>query len=239
MMLQRANAGALPQRHSCSRLAQGRVSRVAVRAATDDKLPKWDQCYKFLVEEKRLRTIQPKEAKALTDNEGFALVDVRPPDAYEEAHPAGSINVPMYQPIDWSKPSLGKVLKFIAYSSNGVAPVEPNPQFAEQMKQVASSNKGIITLCEAGGTLKPSTNFPFGKASRSLQAAYRALAQGLCDNVFHLDRGVYGWYQADLDFEGRGEYKPQIGRTPMAAPEPTLGVIRESTNYDQREGDKK
>jgi hypothetical protein len=33
--------------------------------------------------------------------------------------------------------------------------------------------KGLITLCEAGGTLKPSTNFPFGKPSRSLQAAYR------------------------------------------------------------------
>jgi hypothetical protein len=37
----------------------------------------------------------------------------------------------------------------------------------------AGGTKGVITLCEAGGTLKPTTNFPFGKASRSLQAAFR------------------------------------------------------------------
>jgi len=74
--------------------------------------------------------------QALQETEGFALVDVRPPDVFAEAHPAGAINVPMYQPLDWSKPSLGKVLKFVAYSSNGVTPVEPNPQFSEQMKQV-------------------------------------------------------------------------------------------------------
>eukprot|EP00983_Pelagomonas_calceolata_P009082 295125-Pelagomonas_calceolata.AAC.2 len=198
MMLQRANAGALPQRHSCSRLAQGRVSRVAVRAATDDKLPKWwvwfvgmgtyecacieldedispinsfsngrwqrstthiglirMQCAMLLGSGTMLACIQhlhpnnnntiqynttiqqllrtahrcfcgpsysdrdaPVEdhaSWALTDNEGFALVDVRPPDAYEEAHPAGSINVPMYQPIDWSKPSLGKAVTCIKH----------------------------------------------------------------------------------------------------------------------------
>ena len=28
----------------------------------------------------------------------------------------------------------------------------------------------------------------------------------------HLDRGLYGWYQADLPFTG--DYKPDIGRTP-------------------------
>jgi len=29
-----------------------------------------------------------------------------------------------------------QVLKFIVYSSNGVSPVEPNPRFYEQMKEV-------------------------------------------------------------------------------------------------------
>lgn len=43
--------------------------------------------------------------------------------------------------------------------------------------------KGIVTVCEAGGTLKPSTNFPLGKASRSLQAAYICMTEGITDKV--------------------------------------------------------
>ena len=41
------------------------------------------------------------------------------------------------------------------------------------LQATQGGKRGVITLCEAGGTLKPSTNFAFGKASRSLQAAYR------------------------------------------------------------------
>lgn len=41
----------------------------------------------------------------------------------------------------------------------------------------------IVTVCEAGGTMKPSVNFPEGKASRSLQAAYRYVWGG----------GEYAW----------------------------------------------
>lgn len=49
-----------------------------------------------------------------------------------------------------------------------------------------ASVQGVITCCEAGGTLKPSTNFPEGKPSRSLQAAYRILAERLAPRVAHL-----------------------------------------------------
>ena len=67
----------------------------------------------------------------------WVLVDVRPPPQYEAAHPEGAVSVPLYQPLDWSKPDLGKVLKFVAYATNGVTAVEPNPQFAEQLKAVS------------------------------------------------------------------------------------------------------
>ncbi len=180
----------------------------------------------------------------------WVLVDVRPPPQHKAGAPEGAVSVPMYQPLDWSKPDVGKVrwgewgqlfggarrwcsrrdcwwpwwrraaqvIKFVAYSFNGVTPVEPNPNFLDDVKkvrgracacgwgsghagraggcatlpldggaqwrtQLASSGKGIITLCEAGGTLKPSTNFPFGKASRSLQAAYRLFAEGITEQV--------------------------------------------------------
>eukprot|EP00199_Chlamydomonas_sp_CCMP681_P005500 CAMPEP_0119105680 /NCGR_PEP_ID=MMETSP1180-20130426/3583_1 /TAXON_ID=3052 ORGANISM="Chlamydomonas cf sp, Strain CCMP681" /NCGR_SAMPLE_ID=MMETSP1180 /ASSEMBLY_ACC=CAM_ASM_000741 /LENGTH=243 /DNA_ID=CAMNT_0007090803 /DNA_START=57 /DNA_END=788 /DNA_ORIENTATION=- len=216
------------------------VSSVRRPVAMHAKLPKWDECYRFLVDEKKLRTIAPEQAKDMVASGDWVLVDVRPPGAHAEARPAGAVSVPMYQPLDWKTPDVQKVMKFLVYSFNGVQAIEPNPDFTEQLRQASMQGKrGIITFCEAGGTLKPSTNFPFGKPSRSLQAAYRALAEGVTSEVLHLERGVYGWYQSDLDFEGTGEYKPDIGRTPSAAAEPTLESIRASTGYQMREGDKK
>lgn len=216
-------------------MSRARVVRVQAAGG----MPKWDECFRYLVDQKQLRSIQPDEAQDLVNSGQYVLVDVRPPQAHKDSHPAGAISVPMYQPLDWGKPDFGKVVKFIAYSFNGVSPIEPNPDFMDQLKAVTAGGKGIITVCEAGGTLKPTTNFPFGKASRSLQAAYRALAEGVTDKVYHLDRGVYGWYQADLAFGGDKEYAPELGRTPMAAAEPTLQSIRSSVGYQLREDDKK
>ena len=48
--------------------------------------------------------------------------------------------------------------------------------------------------------MRPSVNFADGKASRSLQACYKAMAQQKLPKVKHLDRGVFGWHQADLPF---------------------------------------
>uniref|UniRef100_A0A7S0RIG6 Rhodanese domain-containing protein n=1 Tax=Chlamydomonas leiostraca TaxID=1034604 RepID=A0A7S0RIG6_9CHLO len=220
--------------------AFSRARAVSVRAQREGKLPKWDFVFEYLTKTKGLKTVAPEDAKVMVDSGKWVLVDVRPPAAYKQSHPAGAVSVPMYQPLDWSKPDFTKVVKLIAFGANGVTPVEPNPNFVEQLKEATQGGqRGVITLCESGGTLKPSTNFQFGKASRSLQAAYRAFSEGVTDQVCHLDRGVYGWYQADFEFEGEGEYAPDIGRTPMAAAEPTLQVIRQSAGYEMRSTDKK
>lgn len=58
-------------------------------------------------------------------------------------------------------------------------------------------------------------SFPTGKASRSLKAAEEAQRAGIA-KVAHLSGGVYGWYQAGLEFNG--EYNTDnVGRTPNAA----------------------
>jgi hypothetical protein len=46
-----------------------------------------------------------------------------------------------------------------------------------------------------------------GKPSRSLQAAWKLITEGNlpADNVVHLERGLYGWYQAELPIEGEYE----------------------------------
>lgn len=147
-----------------------------------------------------------------------------------------------------------------------------------------------------------------GKASRSLQAAYKLINEGgmSTDQVMHVERGLYGWYQADLPIEGggqwlgdtlhgmpgrhtyllnisqyvcppwthatqllmqqhvqhvvpaivtsckallgcvrsphcaagwpaAGDYSPDVGRTPMAAAEPTLQQVAQSVGYEMKE----
>ena len=56
------------------------------------------------------------------------------------------------------------------------SPVEENTEFLEDIRK-ASNGKGVILMCEAGGTTKPSPNFAAGKASRSLKVR---LAQSAC-----------------------------------------------------------
>jgi hypothetical protein len=44
-----------------------------------------------------------------------------------------------------------QVFKFVAFASNGVTPVEPNPEFLSQMRAVAAGGKGVITVGERLG----------------------------------------------------------------------------------------
>lgn len=221
------------RRAPCDRRAV-RMSATAVGARP---VPRWPDVYQFLVQQ-QLKTISPEEASSLLETGEYVLVDVRTPSQFEASHPAGAISVPMYQEIDFSKGAdLVKVIKTVAYRFNGITPVELNPEFSALLRKACDNGaKGIITICEAGGTMKPSVNFPEGKASRSLQATYVVLNDKVTDRVLHVERGVYGWFQSDLPMEG--DYKPELGRTPMAAAEPTLKQINQERGYEMKEGDK-
>ena len=165
------------------------------------------------------------------------MVDVRTTDSFAESHAEGSINIPLYKDLNLAEGGPSKFFKWIAYAANGVKPIELNTSFDDELR-AAAGGKGIITICDAGGTLRPTVNFPQGKASRSLQAAHIIISQGLTSGeVCHLDRGLYGWYQEDQSMVG--DYKPDIGRSPMAAQDPTLSVVSASTGYEIRPGDKK
>lgn len=177
-------------------------------------MPRWPQVFEYL-RNKRLKTISPEEASQLAESGKYVLVDVRPPDQYAIGHATGAVSVPLYQKLDFSQMDFQKVLKTIAYSFNGVTPIEANPKFVEQLKAAIEGGKGMIVMCEAGGTMVPSTNFPEGKASRSLQAAFKSIYEGVSTDVLHIERGLFGWQQASLPITG--EFDPDIGKTPMAA----------------------
>lgn len=62
-----------------------------------------------------------------------------------------------------------------------------------------------LTCCAHTHVCAPHTHtHTQGKPSRSLQAAFKLIDEaGLtADDVVHLERGVYGWYQAELPMVG-------------------------------------
>ncbi|KAI8466255.1 MAG: rhodanese-like protein [Monoraphidium minutum] len=211
---------------------------VTCRAATTETrfVPRWPQVYDTL-RAQNMETISPANADSLVKSGQWVLVDVRRADQFAAAAPLGAVNIPLYRKIEFSRgfdPT--RVMRSIMYAFNGVEPIEPNSEFIEQLAAAAAGGKGLIFACEAGGTLKPTVNFPAGKASRSLQACYKAAVEGRHAKVKHLDRGIFGWYQANLDFTG--EYKPEIGRFPTAAGEPSLKNAGQGKDYEVRRGDK-
>ncbi|GBF99753.1 hypothetical protein Rsub_12528 [Raphidocelis subcapitata] len=220
-----------------ARRAERVRAAAAAPAATERFIPRWRECYEYL-RGKGLQTIAPKEASKLVAGGEWVVVDVRRGDQHAKSHPQGCVNIPLYRKLELFQGGFdaARVLKAIMYAFNGVDPIEANPEFVREVAALAASGKGVIFACEAGGTMKPSVNFSEGKASRSLQACYKALAQAGASKVKHLERGVFGWYQAELPFTG--PYTPELGRFPSAASEPTLRGIASASGYETRPEDK-
>ena len=65
--------------------------------------------WRFLRQEHDLRSISPQEAKKLAEKGDFVIVDVRPANLHEQARVNNSANAPLFQQVDWSKPSFTKV----------------------------------------------------------------------------------------------------------------------------------
>jgi hypothetical protein len=51
------------------------------------------------------------------------------------------------------------MMKAVAYAFNGVQAIDSNSSFTNEALAAAPGKK-FITMCEAGGTMKPTVNFP-------------------------------------------------------------------------------
>lgn len=117
-----------------------------------------------------------------------------------KAHIAGTVNVPLYQPIAGWSPQ--QILRRAGYAFFGVAKgTEANPTFMEEFKSAVGPNwKEVVMICETGGTLQVTGNFPNGKQSRSLIACYEVLLEGY-KRLSFLEGGMNEYSKSGLPLE--------------------------------------
>ncbi len=57
-----------------------------------------------------------------------------------------------------------QLMKVVAYSFNGVQPIDSNNSFTSEVLAAAPGKKFIV-MCEAGGTMRQTVNFPMVRSS--------------------------------------------------------------------------
>ncbi|KQJ91138.1 rhodanese-like domain-containing protein 14, chloroplastic [Brachypodium distachyon] len=172
-----------------------RIACAATKPAKSPAEEEWKTKRQVLLE-KRVRSVDVKEALRLQKENNFVILDVRPEADFKEAHPPGAVNVQIYRLIkEWTA---WDITRRAAFAFFGIfAGTEENPDFIKSVEEKLGKDEKIIVACSAGGTMKPTQNLPDGKQSRSLIAAYLLVLNGY-KNVFHLDGGLYEWFKADL-----------------------------------------
>lgn len=189
------STGLLWQRSFSSSPRHLKIKSAATKPAKSPAEEDWKVKREYLLE-KRVRSVDPKEALRLQKENGFVILDVRPEAEYKEAHPPGAINVQIYRLIkEWTAWDIARRAAFAFFGI--FSGTEENPEFIKSVESKLDKDAKIIVACSAGGTMKPSQNLPEGQQSRSLIAAYLLVLNGY-KNVFHLEGGLYSWFKEEL-----------------------------------------
>ncbi|KAJ4841240.1 hypothetical protein Tsubulata_022377 [Turnera subulata] len=188
-----------PFKGGCLRTSSGlKVLCTATKTAKTPAEEEWKVKRELLLQ-KKVRSVEPKEALRLQKENNFVILDVRPEAEFKEAHPPGAINVQIYRLIkEWTAWDIARRAAFAFFGI--FAGTEENPEFLQLVESKIDKSAKIIVACSAGGTMKPSQNLPEGQQSRSLIAAYLLVLNGYT-NVFHLEGGLYRWFKEDLPGE--------------------------------------
>mmetsp|Transcript_24370 Transcript_24370/g.36564 ORF Transcript_24370/g.36564 Transcript_24370/m.36564 type:complete len:285 (+) Transcript_24370:47-901(+) len=198
------------------------------------KLPRWDgeNGMSVFLNEQGLKSLDPLEVRKKM-SQGWVLVDVRRADQFEESRAAGSVNVELFKLLPFSM-NFREGLKYLITSSQGVTPVDPNPNFVEEVQSLLSQRgvKGVIFADAEGGCLDDAGGQlgKYGASGRSLVAAYRMIAEGgeTSSKISHLKYGLNNWFDNELPADGMYEWIPEA-RTP------TGGLGKPKTSAKRRE----
>ncbi|KAG0497808.1 hypothetical protein HPP92_002499 [Vanilla planifolia] len=96
---------------------------------------------------------------------------------------------------EWTPWDIARRAAFLFFGI--ISGTEENPEFLQMVESKLEKDAKIIVACSSGGTMRPSQSLPQGQQSRSLIAAYLLVLNGY-KNVFHLDGGIYTWFQEGL-----------------------------------------
>ncbi|XP_057453566.1 rhodanese-like domain-containing protein 14, chloroplastic [Lotus japonicus] len=184
------------QRLHSQKIARGlTIQSAATKTAKTPAEEDW-KIKRELLLQKRVRSVDAKEAFRLQKENNFVILDVRPEAEFKEAHPPDAINVQIYRLIkEWTAWDIARRAAFAFFGI--FAGTEENPEFIQSVEAKLNKNAKIIVACSSGGTMKPTQNLPEGQQSRSLIAAYLLVLNGYT-NVFHLEGGLYSWFKEDL-----------------------------------------
>lgn len=177
---------------------------------------RWPDAYQYLMDGGRIRGVDVQQAQERMKR-GWIMVDVRPKEDFDVYHALESVNVPLYRMIEGNSPA--QLLKKLLLLSQGVTPLEPNPEFVQQTLPAVEKATGVILADAEGGSLQSSNGFPYGKQSRSLSAAYLLLAKGGMKqgSVEFLAPGLNGWFKQGMDGTGTVQEWQFNSRTPAGA----------------------
>ncbi|KAM0934637.1 putative Rhodanese-like domain-containing protein [Dioscorea sansibarensis] len=193
--LVRLSSPVISRLRSSSRPASLRIRNAATKPAKSPAEEDWKIKREVLLE-KRVRSVEVKEALRLQKENNFVILDVRPEAEYKESHPPGAINVQVYRLIkEWTAWDIARRAAFAFFGI--FSGTEENPEFLQSVESKLDKDAKIIVACTSGGTMRPSQNLPEGQQSRSLIAAYLLVLNGY-KNVFHLDGGLYTWFKEGL-----------------------------------------
>ncbi|XP_059628986.1 rhodanese-like domain-containing protein 14, chloroplastic [Cornus florida] len=183
------------QLSSCSISTGLRIRCAATKPAKSPAEEDWKTKREYLLE-KRVRSVDVKEALRLQKENNFVILDVRPEAEFKEGHPPGAINVQIYRLIkEWTAWDIARRAAFAFFGI--FAGTEENPEFMQIVESKIDKSSKIIVACSSGGTMKPSQSLPEGQQSRSLIAAYLLVLNGYT-NVYHLEGGLYTWFKEGL-----------------------------------------
>ncbi|KAK9665206.1 hypothetical protein RND81_14G097500 [Saponaria officinalis] len=179
----------------CSASVGLRIRNAATKPAKSPAEEEWKVKREVLLQ-KKVKSVDVKEALRLQNENNFVILDVRPEADYKEGHPPGAVNVQIYRLIkEWTAWDIARRAAFAFFGI--FSGTEENPNFIQEAESKLDKNAKIIVACSAGGTMRPSMNLPEGQQSRSLIAAYLLVLNGY-KNVFHLEGGLYNWLKEDL-----------------------------------------
>ncbi|KAL6601711.1 hypothetical protein ACP70R_006015 [Stipagrostis hirtigluma subsp. patula] len=158
-----------------------RISCAATKPAKTPAEEDWKTKRQVLVE-KKVRSVDVKEALRLQKENNFVILDVRPEAEFKEAHPPGAINVQIYRLIkEWTAWDIARRAAFAFFGI--FAGTEENPEFVQSVDAKVGKDAKIIVACSTGGTLKPTQNFPDGKQSRALSSCAMASLRGKREKI--------------------------------------------------------